>query len=494
MKYKKSILYSLFIFVLVASIACQQKLDSLVGKGLLEPNNNTKVQDTILEVWTLSDNLFPENDTMHVFPGTDFFPIGYYDDQYFGSTASSIYLQLKPAFYPFVLQTKNIVIDSVVLGLKVAYVWGDTVIKNTVKYIVNEITGTNFTLTNLSQFYNILSNQRSITTGTNNLNISPNPINIRNRFDSFYSYGEAVVGQYRMKLDNALAQGLINAYSADTTAFGSDEKWNNLFKGLKISAEATLGNCLTYFSLVDTTTRLSVYYHDPAYPDSPFIAKFYYRADSSAYALSINKDRNDVFSNHYNSYQTQNNHQLFLETQPGGYTLLQIPQLNDPAFKNIIVNQAILLAEVDPTYYNLNPTGNQNLPPTYIYLDIDTTATVGNFIPLLFDLNYVNSYNFFPSTGIDYNYFKGNYIDSAGKFMGYTMNISRTVQNEIKQGKTSTYRLYAPVLLNYKDQLTNYAYANTLVAGGRTVLVGNYKGKNKNPHRLRLHLVYTKIQ
>ncbi|MGL4347209.1 MAG: hypothetical protein ACRCR9_03895, partial [Chitinophagaceae bacterium] len=331
MNYSKSILY---FFIILLGAACQKSLDSLVGKELLEANNNTNLVDTILEVYTLEDKLFPDHDTIAIHPVTELFPLGYYNDQYFGGVSTSIYLQLKPPVYPYVLQTKNPTIDSIVLGLKVVYVWGDTVIKNFIKYEVNEITDANFLLKNISSFFNVLNNQ--ITVNSPNLNINPNPIDIRSRFDSFYSYREAVIGQYRINLDDNFAQKLLNAYVVDTTAFGTDDKWNTLFPGLKITPDKDYGNSLSYISLLDTTTRLSLYYHDPAYPDSPFIAKFYFRLDSSAYALNVTKDRSSIFNDHYSN---QNNDQLFLETQPGGYTLLRIPELQNPNFKNIIVNQ-----------------------------------------------------------------------------------------------------------------------------------------------------------
>ena len=138
------------------------------------------------------------------------------------------------------------------------------------------------------------------------------------------------------------------------------------------------------------------------------------------------------------------------------------------------------------------------IPPAYMYLDlIDDTNIARPFKTIYYDLNTSNAYDpdnstyFFPSQGINYNYF-GGYLKSRVGTLGdsifyYDFNVSRYVQNLITKRTTSyKFRLSAPTEISYYDKKINYP--NNRAAGRIKIGNGNNPG-----YKLRMRILYSKI-
>jgi len=187
---------------------------------------------------------------------------------------------------------------------------------------------------------------------------------------------------------------------------------------------------------------------------------------------------------------------LYLQTGPGTFATLKIPQLNN--FPNSIIHKAEIIVEQIPASTPALAALDRALtPPQYLYIDLLDTVLPIRYKPIYFDLNPTVPYNpdnslfFLPSGGIDFGYF-GGFIQRKNDALGnsifyYSFNVSRYVQNMVTN-RTNNYtlRLYAPYNLNYYNTVIPF---NNNLANGR-VKVGS--GSNVN-YKLRLRIIYSKI-
>jgi len=486
--------------------------------------NCTKIDTT-----TLGSGLIPAVDNVHTFADTldinctqglfnDSTRLGRNDlhvlgnitnDPIFGKTEASLYLQLKPGFFPFFFGLAGDTInnalspgtgfDSVILCLSSKSYYGDTSIPQ--RFTVYQID-------NLAEFSDTSTYKFDHQPG-----ILPTPIGTSEaiypfalkNYTRFYpspaTVRDSVNNQIRIKLtDPAFLDLLTSLTSRDTSAnanriYRSDSIFKERLKGFAVVAEPGQGNGLFYINLNDPGTRLEFHYkkQNNNQRDTSF-SSFYFSSgiatSRSAHANHLVRDRTGA---EFNPSMPATD-AVYIQTTPGSFANLSIPELTN--FPNSIIHRAEIFVEQVPS---VNPVDNVLTPPLYLYLDLIDTASGNRSKPLYFDLNPTVGYNpdnqltFFPSGGIDLNYFGGYRRvkdNGSGPLFYYTFNVSRYVQHIVTNG-VNNYRmkLYAPFNLNYYGYTVPF---NNNIANGRIKVGSGSPGTDVN-YRMKMRIVYSKI-
>ena len=476
---------------------------------------------TKLDTTDIGSDLLPAVDNVHTFDTTllinttqgffnDSTTIGKYDDHavgsitndpLFGRTTANIYMQLKPPFYPYYFGNPNdtlVAFDSVVLCLKYAGFWGDSLLP--VGLEVREVSDNLFRDRGDSIFTTAYKpNVSGTILGSTNVDARKMTDTIR-----LNNGRDKVVNQIRIKLSAPWVADLFNRDSIKANsvnnAFFNDSIYRRFYNGIAVVATGT-GNGLLYASLSDTATKLEVHYKrkngnggkidsvyssfrlNPVYGTSPANAPV---SATSNYILRTRAGfpvSNPVSTEHY------------LQTAPGTFVNLSIPGL--AGLSNRVVHRAEIIIEQIPT----DPILDEKFSaPNFLYLDLKDTGTTNKWKPLYFDLNTSevyspdNIFSYMPSQ-IDYQYYGGFRRSKTDPLTGglhkyYNFNISRYVQRIVTQ-HTHVYdmRLYAPFNLNYPQ------YSNAFIPYGNNIAFGRVRiGSGSNPnYRLRLRIVYSKL-
>ncbi|MEO6730279.1 MAG: DUF4270 family protein [Ferruginibacter sp.] len=424
------------------------------------------------------------------------------NDPIFGKTKANIFVQLKPVFFPYYFGNSKDTInpglnaathfDSVFLCLSYTGFYGDTSKPQHIKvYQLDENTS------NL------------VDTATHLLSFQPNrpylgnllgettvfPPSLNNYTFLKTSKKDSVTRQIRIKLSSAFLASLVSRDSAKdkpNNIFYSDSLFKNKYKGFAVVAEGgNDANGLFYISLTNVATRLEVYYVatntklDTAFSAFPLSTGTLANVTPSANANSLIRDTSSSqFPNAVDPTA------LYIQSAPGSAINLNIPAL--ATLSNRIIHRAEIFVEQIP-----GTPGNDVLSaPAYLYLDLIDTGSTKKYKPLYFDLspnefyNPDNSASFFPSAGVDQNYYGGflrTTTDASGTRSFYTFNLTRYVQNMVTKHTTNyKFRVFAPYNLTYYGY--QLAYKNNLAFG--RVKIGN--GSNAK-YRLRMRIVYSKI-
>ena len=486
------IIAGLFFSVSLLHISCNKLDTTNIGSDLIPPVDNVSTFETTLNIVT-TQGLF--NDTtalvsseQHVFGSIS-------NDPVFGKTNADLFLELKPTFFPFywgnakdTISGPGLGLDSVVLCLSYKGFYGDSTVPQKLKVfqINNSVTDFKDSSYTLHNYHPALGAQ--IGAVTLDPRRSTDLIHFTNHVDS-------VSNQIRIKLDPGFASALFAQDSTGTNAFVSDSLFRIKYKGFAIIADSTSGEGLFYTSLTDATTRLEIHFRrrNGSKIDTTFTSLTFNTGANSNIAYSaranyVHRNRTGAEFNPPSSPGAAD--ALYLQTTPGTYVNLHIPQLD--TLSNRIIHRAEIIVEQLPDLVSTTLP-----PPNYLYIDAIDTANV-RWRPIPYDLSSHENYTYYPSSGgIDFAYF-GGYVRHKTNLTGadivyYNFNISRYVQNMVTRGRTSNrnydLRLYAPFVLNYPDYfLTGIAFANNLAYG--RVKVGS--GTNAN-YRLRLHIVYSNL-
>jgi hypothetical protein len=483
--------------------ACN-KLDTTdIGSGLIPPVDNVNTFDTLLTVNAIQGF---ETDTTRVNNAEDL-PLGYIsnsNDPVFGKTTANLFVQFKPAFFPYYLGNTNDTlngfgahVDSVVLCLSFRGAYGDTSSNGAIKLDVRTIgannTPTDFVDTALFKFFYRPTGMGSI---IGSAIVDPKTAASKTVFTN---KKDSVTNQIRIKITNA---AFINAlYNRDTlpasanNSFRNDSLWKVFNRGFAITVDSNYspaGKTLLYTNLTEATTRLEIHYQrrnngklDTVFTSLPFNRVATNTSSRSAYANNISRTWTGAEIGSSPAPDA-----IYLQTAPGTFATLKIPAL--ATLSNRIIHRAELIMEQVPG----NSLVDLNMkPPGYLY--IDNIDTGGYFRPIRYDLAPNLNYPVFPGVAnIDFNYFGGflrTKKDGFGNTIGYyNFNISRYVQGIVTRKDSSMdFRLYAPFQLDYTKQLGFFGldqFRNS-VAFGRVKLGG---GNNAN-YKLRLRIVYSKI-
>ena len=476
---------------------------------------------TKIDTTNLGADLIPAVDNVHTFADTlnvlgtqgiitpDTTRIGISDlhvlgninnDPIFGKTNAGIYLQFKPTFFPYYFGNAKDTIgqsfassgtgfDSVVLCLSYNGFYGDSSQPQHLQVLELDPAETNF------KFDSIYTTNYQPSTSPNNLlgeiNIIPKDLA---SYTHYKNGKDSVNYQIRIPLNSSfLSKVLINYDSSTLKPFSSDSLYTDKFKGFVIQANGgSSANGLFYINLTNAKTKLEVHYRrknitaiDTAYSSFVIVPTSSTNVKKSATANVIKRNRSG------SQFANAGSNELYIQSTPGTYALLQIPSLS--LLQNSIIHRAELIIQQIPSMNPLLPA------PSFLYLDVVDTGSTWKYKPLPFDLSPNSYYNpnstvppFYPTSGIDHTYFGGNLLTNTDKLSGqltnyYIFNISRYVQNIVTHSNINyNLRLSAPFSLDYYGY--SLPFNNRLAYGG--VKIGN--GNNPN-YKLRLRIVYSKI-
>ena len=487
-------------FFILSIIAGCSKLDTTdIGSDLLPAIDNVNTFEKFLDI-TTTQGIF-SNDSTRVSYDDDHVLGKINNDPLFGTTTANVYAQFKPTFYPYFFNIPKdslVAFDSVVLTLSYKGFWGDSTVP--IQLQVKEVAA------NARGFWDSVNQGKKITYAppTSNI-IGSTTVNITSlgKYMVYANHKDSVKNQIRIKLSTAFANSLFTKDSGATgpnNAFRSDSLFKAFQNGFAILANGS-GNGILYTNLLDSSSKLEIHYRkkNGATIDTTFSS---FKIATAASTFATSATANNIIRNRTGfPVATPPASELFLQTTPGTYVDLKVPQLD--TFSNSIIHRAEIIIEQIPfdaasdAYFSA---------PEYLYIDLkDTTSSASKWKPIYFDLNpnvvydpdFKNVFgnSFFPTGGIDFLYHGGfartkTDVNTGGKIKYYNFNISRYVQ-QIVTKRTINYplRLYAPYNLDYAQYKTVIPYTNRLAKG--RVKVGS--GTNPN-YKLRLRLVYSKIK
>jgi len=480
---------------------------------------------TKIDATTLGTDLIPEVDNIHTFRDTFTIETSQHffndtsvvslsnahvlgtinNDPLFGNTTANLFMQLKPAFFPYyfgssgdtVKNYTGVGVDSVVLCMSYDGLWGDTNIVQQLQ--VFEINDQVFSDSankqhNLS-YEPVLGNAVS-----GIVSIKPAELNDKVKFNQGR---DSITNQIRIKLSAEFATRLFGEDSAKMAVengFYSDSVFRKTYHGFALKSIS--GNGIMYVNITDPRTRLDIFFrkfkngkYDTTYNSFPLHAFESLTSDMSATANSVIRNRAG------SPADSPDPGELYLQGGPGSYVNLHFPGFHIDSTvnrTNKIVNRAEIVIEQIPD----NLFYDSIFSPPVVYVDIIDTANT-KWKPLYYDLNPMQGYDpdlgstgFYFPTQIDQNYF-GGYSKSRINGMGqqaryYTINVTRYMQNLItKERRNYDMRLFAPFKLKYPQYTSAFIeYANP-VAFGR-IKIGS--GNNISPvYRMKLVMTWTKM-
>ena len=414
----------------------------------------------------------PFNDSTVVSYG-DFVALGDLNDPDFGNTHANIDFNIVPGTvgsYPF-LNKDSVEIDSVVLSLSYVAAFGDTLNSGMQTVRVYEISQSAPFFD--TAFYKYTDPNSDFATVGPELGFANYTVkNLKDTLTLARAGDTTKVNNVlRIPLNNSLGTRL--AQYDTTNGYKSDSLFQTLFRGLALKADAG-GNALSYFSLSDVNkTKLTVY----------FRATLNGQKDTSSfdYFHSINGQSNYVNRDPGGDYLTYLNNgagdKIFLQSAPGSYVSIKIPQLD--TFSNKVIHRAEIVA-------TKIPSNGGDVFSTPVQLMLDRKNETGDTIFMLHEDLVVGS-----SGSVGFSAFGGKLkADNTFRF-----NVSRYVQGIVtRHAPNDTLRIYAPL----RTQVYNSALRAKItipvidaIAKGRVVLGGGTYTDSTS--RLRLRIIYSNL-
>lgn len=447
------------------------------------------------------------------------------NDPIFGSSEGQVFLQLKPSFYPFYFGNAGDVIrtatnplaglDSAVLCLSYGGGWGDT----TASAIPQKF-----------EVYTIIDNQFRDSTNTvrdiryqptlgasiGSVTFSPSDAARITRFKT-NNAADSATGQIRIPLNFAFSKALFESDSSGVNPFKNDSLYRRFgggagvnVNGFAIKATSTTGNTLYYVNLADTKTSLDFYFRKVRTGTTTTVDTTH----QSFYLYSTVADGVSALSSTGNyikrTYSTPinagpNNNVLYVQGTAGVGAQLTIPGLD--TMTNKIIHRAYVVAEQIPD--TGSPFDALYPAPSYMYLELRDNTTAELYKPIYYDLNQTTGYlpdettNYFPYNNVDPVTFGGKAMtryEGSAAYSRYEINITRYVQH-IVTNHLHNYklRMHAPYSIVYPQYLPTAlsGYGSTSIipfynalAAGRVRLYG---GGTTQPHRMKLVVVYSKV-
>jgi hypothetical protein len=486
----------LFIFS-----ACTKIDTTTIGGELIPEVDNVNTFADSLDITStqgLFEGIYKDTTRLSL---TEEFALGKVNDPILGNTDARIFLQLKPQFFPYYIGklAKDTITqaDSVVLCLSYKSFWGDSTVP--LQFQVYDVTrdATN-------SWDSVFIRNGYI---HNNINfapfLEPSPISSPKSIDirtmgnliKISKGNDSVVNQIRIKLSDAYRDYIFGFDSLPNgnKAFRADSLFRRFQNGFGIQANS--GNALVYINILDNNTRLELHYKrknggilDTAY------SSFYFNTGGLLGETGRTSSVANQIKRTHNTFPT-GDQELYLETNPGSFANLYIPQLD--TLSNKIIHRAELQIQQIPDAIN----DKIYTESPYMYVDLIDTGATKKWKPVYFDLNPSDFYDpdkkttayFYPANGTNLSYFGGVLKRKPDGSAYYNINITRHVQ-QIVTRRTPNYKMrlfpahsfsytqYDPVLIAYRNPI---AYGRTIVGGGA----------NPNPnYRMRLRIVYSNIK
>jgi hypothetical protein len=277
--------------------------------------------------------------------------------------------------------------------------------------------------------------------------------------------------------------------SFDTAAgspFRNDSLYRDFLKGFAIvpQTSGTQANAIMSFAMSDTATYLRLYYKytktgkiDTTHKDFTFNT-----LNGGAGVNNIVRAYNGSEATGHLGLKPRGDSLLYLQADPGTYSLLKIPGLDEFKQKkgNVIIHLAELSMQEVPTP---GRRPNTFTTPEYLYLEMLDSASK-RLLPFFSD-GFLNgkfeSYLF----GGERKFIadRNNNLVSA-----YKMNITRYLQGIVTRNNPNLQlKLFAPFSLRYEDLFITFALNN--LSRGNVVLGGG----NHSSDRIKLRVIYSKL-
>jgi len=482
-----------FSYITIASLfffSCTRIGTSELGLDFLS-QDAISTKDTILDVETETIVL---EDSLRIYPSDQQVLGDITNDPIFGRTSASLFLQLKPSFYPFFIKgTKDsIQIDSAVLILSYKGFYGDS--SKPVKIYVNKIDPA--TPLEVGKFYaSNYANAYGIRKGVSIGN--PYVLDFARVKDSINDRFENATNQIRIKLNNAVAVELLKTYDSNGV-YRNDTTFRNAFTGFALSTNASDNhNALVKLSLLDSNTKLALYYSTSATGSvtrDTLVTHFrfnYYTAQNANF-IQRNRAASEIAS-HLNGFAKDS--LVYVQTSPGTMVKIKVPGLK--TFKNKIIHRAELIAEQVPDDANLTTFDSYMTAPNYLFLGVYDTATKQlRSVP--------NDYQGTANPQL-LAQFGGQKITKSlhgyNNVATYNFNVSRYVQGLIaRTDSLFDFRLYAPVNDSIKF-VQPYPYNKIQATDYLSTSLGNQPGMGRvrlgggshSKFRMRLRIYYTNL-
>jgi hypothetical protein len=462
--------FTFFLFFITVFFACTKIITTDIGSDLLPPGDGVTTKDTVLDVVTKNTGY----DTASV-GISDNHVLGFVNDPVFGKTTASINFQVAPPFSSFSwgYAKENIILDSVVLCLSYKNVWGDStqLLRLHVYSMDPEV------LFKADSAYNntkTFEKGQELTQFNTAKEIIPTTLNDVDTTKGFYT--EPVTNQLRIKLNNSFGQQLINYDSADV--YQNDSTFYNYVRGLIVEPEETTGNSLLQINLLDTLTRLTVYYHTKDLLDTAS-RRFSPNVLTSASSNTIFRNYSGTQIPSYIASTNANDDLLFMQTTPGLHSSIDISSVL--GMPNVIVHRAEILM------YQVPDASDQYLtPPPNLFLAAYDTSAKHNFaIP--YDLTFTGSaFGNLPQFGVAPKLKNGSYY--------YSFDITRYTQAIITKNDTlynlSLFAPYNQYIYPFKGASFTIPISSPVL---NTVGIGRIRlgGGNNTQYKMRLHIVYS---
>lgn len=487
-------------FFLIASaiifyiVGCTKIESTTIGSGLIPPVDGVNTFDTVLDVYT---NTFLDSLGFgaKIYRGDDHIIGIINNDNVFGTTKATTYLELKPTYYKYVFPSPTTLItDSVVLILSYRATFGDSSLTSIPQeWEVKEITDPikNDSIYDVSTKFNT-----STVLGSKIINVSKLKDSVKVGFEN-------AKNQIRIKLDSSFGVRLMKTFDS-SKEYASDSSFKAAFKGFAIGPKnGTSGNALVRINLLDTNTKLALFYNykknDTATNRTHEVSYFRFSqgifTPSSGSGNYIERQRSGSLAQlKFNS--PINDDEVYIQTNPGTFATIKIPGLAN--FPNAIIHRAELITiQLNDAVFINKP---YNTPPFLLLSRYDSTNKIKRNIPN----------DFVVSSGIDnFSTFGGYSLDrvtNGNITKSYEFDLSRYVQGIVTRHDTSyTLRLSAPTndslsftspyptsfqagVFYITPAIANHAAFGCVVLGG-----GALKGVNKEAYRMRLRIIYSKI-
>jgi hypothetical protein len=498
-KKRYSVVFFIAIVTTVAIVfsACKKLNDSTeLGGDLIPVADNITTFDTMLTVQAFNDTFTNLTDSLRLLYTEEHFLGRISNDPFFGTTDAKLFLELKPTFYPFNFKVANkdsLHIDSVVMVLSYAETYGDSTVPQTVN--VYELDQSNpFTK---DSAYLVRQNNFTYSNLLGTRTFIPNTLD-----DSIKVLGDTSSNQLRIKLSNAFGQRLLNYDSTSNLVSGAyltDSAFRTKFKGFAL--ESVSGNAVMGFDVSAVNTKLAIYYRVGNAAATHDTVQAYFTLNTDNSFNNGGATANYVKRNYTGrpvaaaAGQTTPASIIYLQNDPGAFAILKIPGL--ATMSNRTIHRAELVVE---ELYDISD--NMFPPPDFLYLDAadPTIATVGpKFRTIPYDFQYdvsgapnLTAFGIDPINAID--------VPSGQTIKTWHFNISRYVQHVLTHTQSSyDLRLMSPYVVTDQfgtppaaDVLKSFQI-NSSIVKGRVRLVGNTGPADVNPHRVRLHIVYSKL-
>ncbi len=479
MRFRFPLIFLVFVFSLCLYTSCTKIKGTDIGADLLPAVDNINTFDTTLEVissnFTMPDSLLPKiGRDANLNQGQ--FILGHVSgDPQFGNTTGSIFFELKPQFYPFYFEnvSDSLYLDSAVLCLRWTNTFGDTNALQTINV---------FRVTEKLAADSAYNTNTSIAIGESlgSKTFAPSILD-----DSLYVFRQALKNQLRIKLNTSFARSLLSFDTTGRSPYKTDTLFREFLKGFAlVPQQNSTSNALMSFAMSDTATHLRLYYRysKDGKQDTTFKEFVTFNGIPGGAVNYIKRDYAGSEAINFLGGRPRGDSLIYLQTQPGTYTTLRIPGIDDFKQKkgNVMIHLAMLSMEEVITpgrRINLFPT------PQYLYAEAYDEGE-RKFIPFLNDA-FINGRLEAFIFGGERNLIRdiNSNIVSA-----YTFNVTRYLQGIVTRNNPNyPIRLFAPFNVRYEDLFISFALNN--LARGNVVLGGG----SHPTKRLKFRIIYSKL-